>query len=201
MVECRWAVIAQPTPRIDQQRSRIARTRSVDRTLPVRLRNQETNMELVLAVPYTHVFLAAVVAYGLPDKLPECKMIWQDYETAITKQVHTDKVVVVFKVEDDLTRYEFNGSKLVVSSPATGADGKSATAKANYDLEKVFGVREPAAWGTAKRVVLTGKAKKSVTLKLSREEKAVKVVEVEGDSQAVFGFLDEKFPTATIRWK
>src|SRR5262245_33009700 len=138
---------------MDQLRCRRAHTRSVDRTLPVRLRSQETNMELVLAVPYTHVFLAAVVAYGLPEKLPECKMMWQGAERAITKQVHTDKVVVVFQDADGPTRYEFKGSKLVVSSSSTGADGKSTTAKGNYDLEKVFGVGKPAAWGTAREVV------------------------------------------------
>jgi len=158
-------------------------------------------MEPVLAVPYTHLFLAAVVAYALPAKLPECSMDWQGYKTVITKEASADKVVVVFQVRDRITRFEFKGSKVVVTAPALTPDGKNATAKGSYDLEAVFGVGDPAKWATAKELVLTSKTKKAVTLRLSRAEKEVRVEETDGHSQAVFGFQDKKFPSATIRWK
>src|SRR4051812_17292731 len=77
------------------------------------------SMEMALAVPYTHVFLAAIIAFGVPDDVSEGRMDWQGYETVVTREVGKDATVVVLQVGERKTRYEFKGTKLNVTEKRT----------------------------------------------------------------------------------
>jgi hypothetical protein len=154
-------------------------------------------MQFAIAVPYTHLFLMTLVAYGLPEKLPEGKLVWDGQETAITKEVVGDKVVVQFS----RVRYEFQGTKVAISSPVPLPNGQQGMAKGSYDLKQDFGIAEPAKWAAAQEVVLKRPTGQTVTFKLGRPEKSLNVDQTAGDAPGVFGFGEKKFPAATIRWK
>jgi hypothetical protein len=157
-------------------------------------------MEMVLAVPYTHVFLAAVVAFGVPEDVREGRMDWQGYETIVSREVGKDATAVVLQVGEKKTRYEFKGTKLTVTEKRTAPNGRQMTGTGRYDLEKVFGTKDPSAWRTAGELTLKN-AKGQVTMRLTRDGKEAKVEQSGGDAPAVFGFPDKTFPSATIRWK
>jgi hypothetical protein len=146
------------------------------------------------------VFLAAVVAFGVPGDVREGRMDWQGYETIVSREAAKDAIVVVLQIGEKKTRYEFNGTKLTVTEKRTAPNGRPMTGTGRYDLEKVFGIKDPSVWRTAGEVILKNE-KGQVTMRLTRQGKEARVEQSGGDSPAVFGSPDKTFPPATIRWK
>jgi hypothetical protein len=159
------------------------------------------DMQSVLAVPLTHVFLASMMAYSLPEKLPDCVMEWDGYETVVSKEQKGDAIVVEFRVKDKITKYEFKNTELRVSSQLKLPNGKTIEGVGKYDLKARFGIEDPKKLAKANTIELKTSNGKKVTMKLTRENRTVRIEEAEGDSKGVFGYGDEKFPTAKVRWK
>ena len=157
-------------------------------------------MDFSVFVPLTHLFLAMLAAFSLPNEVKNCKMDWEGYTTAITKTVAGDATIVSFTAEGDTTRYTFRGTHVTLSDIVEGPDGKNHEATGSYDLKKEFGIADPKQLAKAAETILRGDGK-TVTMRLEHGEHELFVTEASGDSPGVFRYPDKKFPPAKFKWK
>ena len=158
-------------------------------------------MQATLAVPLTHVFLASMIAYALPEKIPGCVMEWDGYETSVSKEIKGETIHVALRVKDRITKFEFKKSDLRVSSDTKLPNGKTVESVGKYDLKSRFGIDDPKQLAKATSIELKNSTGKKATMKITRENRSVQIEEAGGDSPGVFGFGDKKFPAAKLRWK
>ena len=155
----------------------------------------------IIAVPLTHLFLAMLTAFGLPDNVKDCKMDWEGYTTTITKTVTNDSTIVAFTTDLGTTRYTFRGTRVLLSETSVDPfDCKKHEATDSYDLKKEFGITDTKQLAKAAEVVLRANGK-TVTMQLKRGDRELTATEASGDSPAVFGYTDQKFPPAKFKWK
>jgi len=157
---------------------------------------------MTIAVPLTHVLLAMIAAFFLPKGVKNATLEWEGYTQNVTRIELKDAVCVDLEHEGKATHYTFQGSKVSLWEMTDGMRGSKEKATGEYNLKEDFGIADPAAL-TGDDVVLTSKEKKdkSVMMHLEKTEHSIKVTEKEGDSPAVFGYTDKKFPEAKFQWK
>ena len=157
-------------------------------------------MDFSIAVPLTHLFLAMLAAFSLPNDIKDCKMDWEGYTTTISKSVAGDATNVSFTNDLGTTKFTFRGTRVSLSEMLDGPDGKKHEATGSYDLKNEFGIADPKQLAKAAEAILSAKGK-SVTMRLERGEHELSVTETGGDSPGVFGYTDRKFPPAKLKWK
>jgi len=174
-------------------------TKGKDRILMTLKRGKDRNA--TLAVPLTHLLLATITAYGLPKEFEQGTMRYENEDWELRRLNTLGLLEVVWLPGDRENRYLFDGTHVSVSTVLKLSNGYERVAFGKYDLKEDFGVSSLTEWATAARIELRNGKGQSVTMRLEREKKEVKISEEKGDSQAVFGGSDKKFPSAKIEWK